>query len=317
MGVSVAEYLGVRIDAKIPIYPVNPAARPGIPCPFRNHHCDKLKRGLEPVCSVRDANQKLWVVCSHRLCATQPKVSALNDHQKSILRQVAKTIYSPTITDEEILVKREVSIPITADSDYSAEYVMWRRNPSTTHPFNTERAVVLEMQGGGETTNTGALTTHIKGWHTRVAAAGGPSLASNIDLARPTKASPLVTNAWRRQQEQFLVKGNVAMLTGGKMVFCVGPMIYDYLIQRLTTTTLVPLRNSNWTLALLAIAEDTTGTAPTSISAPNSIPLVIDAGRSLFTNYASFVQALTNQGAPCNSLFMGEYTDLTGNNFVV
>jgi hypothetical protein len=230
----------------------------------------------------------------------------LNEHQKDILRQVAKTIYTPAITDSEILFKREVKIPIVGRSKYYADYVMWKRNTGQN------MAVVLEMQGGGETTNTGLLTSHVRSWHTRVLAAGGPTLASNLDLASSTGASPLVTNAWRRQQEQFLVKGNVSMITGGKMVFCVGPMIYDYLTQRLTTINIVNLRNSNWTLALLAISEDPAGAAAAPVSAPHSIPLIIDAQRSLFTNYGSFVQALTNQGMPCDTLFTGKYTDLTG-----
>lgn len=312
MAVIVAEYLGVRTDTGIPITPISigknsgAAGKPILPCPFKSSHCDKAKRGDKPVCSLRDSvTNELWIVCSHRLCATQKGSAkspiALNDHQKNILHAVAKEIMDPHIARTDVLVNREVQIPVTQDSDYSADYVMWRKNPQLITTFNPDRPVVLEMQGGGETTSTGDLTAHITQWE-----------SGNATLTTPiSKTAPLVTNAWRRQQEQFLVKGNAAMLTGGRMVFCIGSMIYDYLMPRLTSTTIFPsLKNANWTLALLTFVEDTSATAPPSVSAPNSIPLKIDTERTLFTNYGFFVQAITNQGSACNSMFQGPYVDL-------
>ena len=226
----------------------------------------------------------------------------LNDHQKNILHAVAKEIFSPDIARNEVLVNREVPIPVTQDSDYSADYVMWRKNPQLITTFNPDRPIVLEMQGGGETTSTGDLTKHIAQWE-----------KGEAILTTPVKkTAPLVTNAWRRQQEQFLVKGNAAMLTGGRMVFCIGSMIYDYLMPRLTSTTIFPsLKNANWTLALLTFVEDTSVAAhPASLSAPDSIPLKIDTNKTLFTNYGFFVQAITNQGTACNSMFQEPYVDL-------
>lgn len=304
MGVSVAEYLGQRVDAEKNIIPLPTEKKQEVPCPFRNHHCEKAYKGLKPVCSVKSESGHLWIVCSHRLCSTQPKHSPLNDHQKNMLRMVGKAIYNPTILDNEILVKREVGIKVTEDSDYSADYVMWRRNPIQNSPFNPDRAAIVEMQGGGETTNTGVITELVEKWE-------HAPVPTNQMLLSPTKASPLVTNAWRRQQEQFLVKGNVAMMTGGRMVFCVGSMIYDYLIQRFTSVNLVDLRSANWTLALLTFMEDTDNVSPPDC-APDSIQLKLDPSKMLYTNYSSFVQALTNQASPSTSVFTGKYTDLDG-----
>lgn len=305
MSVIVAEYLGVRADACHNIHPIQTGkgqgqAKPTLPCPFKNSHCDKAKRGDKPICSVRDSNtNQLWIVCSHRLCATSPKKAALNEYQKSILMQVARVIFDDP-SPEEVLVDREVQIPVTVDSDYSADYVMWRKNPQMMSAFNPERPVVLEMQGGGETTSTGDLTKHIAEWES-----GNAVLTDTV-----SKTAPLVTNAWRRQQEQFLVKGNVAMLTGGRMVFCIGSMIYDYLVPRLQVTTkFTDLKNANWTLALITFIEDPSGEAPPA-PADKSIPLKIDATRTIFTNYASFVQAITNQGAPSDKLFDRPYISL-------
>jgi len=313
MAVVVAEYLGVRVDRGIPITPIpvgktDSSAKPTLQCPFKNSHCDKAKRGDKPVCSIRDsATNELWIVCSQRLCSSHKgpiaKPIALNDYQKSILHSVAKEVFDPTVTRTEILINREVPIPVTQDSDYSADFVMWRRNPQLITTFNPDRPVVLEMQGGGETTSTGDLTKHITKWENGTA-----------ELTTPvSKTAPLVTNAWRRQQEQFLIKGNTAMLTGGRMVFCVGLKLYNYLMPRLKSTTIFPpMKYNNWTLAFLTFVEDESSPPPVMpTSAPHSIPLRIDTTKSLFTNYGFFVQAITNQGTACNSMFEGPYVDLS------
>lgn len=313
MPVVVAEYLGVRTDRNYAIAPIainkNGAAenKPVLPCPFKNSHCEKAKRGDKPVCSIRDvATGELWIVCPSRLCATMKGPATapipLNEHQKETLHCVAKEIYGLNITRADVLVDREVAIPITATSDYSADYIMWRNNPNYTAVGAQDRPVVLEMQGGGETTSTGDLTKHIANWE-----------SGNANLTDPVhKTAPLVTNAWRRQQEQFLVKGNTAMLTGGRIAFCIGSMIYDYLMPRLTTTTKFPdLKNANWSLALITIKEDQSANpAPRPACAPNSLPLVIDHEKTLFTNYSFFVQAITNQGTACEAMFDRNYINL-------
>jgi hypothetical protein len=304
MPVTVAEYLGVRSSSATNIVPIlNLPSKPTVACPFRNAHCSKARKGQQPICSVRDSNSNIWIVCEHRLCATTPKIGAVNDHQKNILEMVAKAIYGQQINANDILVKREVEMPITASSDYKADYVMWRENPTLGGALGGDRAAIVEMQGGGETAGTEKITAHVKQW-------AASAMPTNQILSQPTSAVPLVTNAWRRQQEQFLVKGSVAALSGAKMVFCVGSLIYDYLKQRLTTVNLQDLSTSNWTLALVAFIEDPNGIAPAC--APDSIQLALDPTRTMYTNYFSFVQALTNQGAPQPQVFSGQYFKLNG-----
>jgi len=313
MGVKVAEYLGVRIDRDYQVEPI-PVFKGGeggqgkiqVQCPFMQEYCVKARRGDKPICSLRDSvSEKLWVVCEHRLCATKKgtknKPIPLNGYQKEMLYSIAKEIYGPTIPKEDVWVKREVSVPVTESSSYSADYVMWRQNPNLATTSSPDRPVILEMQGGGETSNTGDLTKHIRSWEQ-----GEVELSSVL-----TTVNPLTTNAWRRQQEQFLVKGNAAMLTGGKMVFCLGSLIYEYLIPRLKRTTIFPdLRNANWTLALLAIVECSDEESPLLRHAPHAIPLKVDVDRSLFTNYGFFVQAITNQGMACNEIFAEPYENI-------
>jgi hypothetical protein len=298
--VRVAEYLGIDAAGGIPITPINVETKPSVPCLFRNDICSKAKQGNQPICSVRHAkSDTLWISCRHRFCASSPKDSPLNEHQIKILKMVASAVYQTTLPDSEILVKREVPIPITARSNYLADFVMARLRPNGV----AEGYCIVEMQGGGETTNTGKLSATVRDWARN-------ATRNNQLLMAESKANVLATNAWRRQQEQFLVKGNVAMLIGARMVFCVGQLIYDYLIQRLTSTNLQTLDDANWTLALFAISEDPASAPPAC--APNSIQLRLDPARTKYTNYNSFVQALTNQGTPQPQILRGNYLSLSG-----
>ncbi|MCZ5700463.1 hypothetical protein O5466_13510 [Escherichia coli] len=128
------------------------------------------------------------------------------EHQRDILRKVAKLIYQdPELQDSEIGVRREVNIPLPdSDNSYHADYVM--RNFSGRGRVDE---VLLEMQGGGETSSTGEITRHIAAW-------ADLEFPTNEILRQPVAANTIETNAWRRQQEQFLVKGNVVDQTGGK-----------------------------------------------------------------------------------------------------
>ena len=309
MGVSVAEFFGQRTDVDTPI--IAPIAIPdkgnskSIPwgdncpkCPFTNGNvCKKLKSGNQPVCCVREPDGTLWINCPERLCSTKKNL-LLCDHQKNILLQIGRHIFSPEITENDLCVKREEQLTVIEDTKYKADYIITLRSGRSA--FSGPDRLILEMQGGGETTNTGVQTSHIEEWaadHNR----------TNAFLREETGATPLETNAWRRQQEQFIVKGNIAMKTwkGYGMAFCVGTLLYDYLMNRLASANLPDLRNYNWTLALIGIKEKTDEPVR---SGP--IPLEVDETRLLYTNYQTFVQALINQGEPSLDAFRGNFIDL-------
>lgn len=305
MAVSIAEYLGQRTDVEENIAPV--ALGTQVKCPFMDRSCDKVSKKNHPVCSVRKQDGTLWIVCEHRLCSTRQKKivvengltrqveNVLVEHQKDILRKVAKTIYQdPLLLDSEIGVKREVNIPLPdSDNSYHADYVM--RNFSGRGRADE---VLLEMQGGGETSSTGKITRHIAAWAER-------EDRNNELLRLLVAANTIETNAWRRQQEQFLVKGNVVDQTGGKIVFAVGSLLYDYLHRRFRNANLRDLKAHNWTLCIAAFKEDTE-----QVVQPGPIPLVIDDTKTLFTNYSTFVRFLTDQGAPRPELFEGKFLRL-------
>ena len=315
MGVSVAEYFGQRTDVDNPtIVPINIPDRvngsiqwnDNCPkCPFSSgNQCKKLKSGNEPVCAVRKSDGTLWINCSERLCSTKKNLP-LNDHQKDILYQVGKHIFSPNVKPEEICVKREERLSVIEGTNYNADYIITLKNGRSN--YSGPDRLILEMQGGGETTNTGEQTRYIQRWRRL-------EHYSNAFLRSETGASTLETNAWRRQQEQFIVKGNIAMKTwkGYGIAFCVGTLLYDYLMGKLASANLPDLKEYNWTLALIAFKEDMTDPPKAG-----PIPLVVDESRLLYTNYQSFVQALINQGVPSLDAFRGEFVNLYNEQVII
>ena len=291
VAVLVAEYLGQRTDVDEPvIQPRTGSAE----CPFMTTNCSKLRRGQYPVCSVRKNDGTLWIVCPDRLCSTL-KTPDLSEHQRNMLHQLAQCFFSPTIQRSEVAVRREVRL-----GEYKADYIMTLVGGRS--PYAGPDRLVLEMQGGGETSKTGSITRHVKQWMTQ-------QPRTNALLRCLVDAGTIETNAWRRQQEQFLVKGSIAMKTwkGYGIAFCVGVLLYDYLTSKLQLDTLPDLRTGNWTLALVAITED--ATLP---KAPGPIPLAVDASRQRFTDYQTFVHALINQGKPSPNSFAGAFKTLDG-----
>lgn len=256
-----------------------------------------MNSAYEPICSVRKPDGTLWINCSDRLCATK-KDLPLSDYQSNILLQVGRHIFSPDVSLDQICVKREEKLSVIEGTDYNADYIITTRDGRSS--YSGPDRLILEMQGGGETSNTGDLTSHVKSWsrmHT----------PANAFLRQNTGASTLETNAWRRQQEQFIVKGNIAMKTwkGYGIAFCVGTLLYDYMMEKLASANLPNLRQHNWTLALIAFKEDSDATVQAG-----PIPLIVDETRLLYTNYQTFVQALINQGEPSPGAFRGTFRTL-------
>ena len=300
MSVGVAEYLGQRTDG---LWKIKPAVG-SEHCPFMKEKCSKLKQKNKPVCSVRNSDGTLWITCRNRLCSTKKNVK-LNKYQKDILLKIAKKVFPKNIDKGNILVRSETPIrhSSTSRKRSMADYIMrLDRIPSSQQ--SGPNKIILEMQGGGETSNTGNLTKHVDRWEK-----GNNHKAS--ELAKIIKAvGTLETNAWRRQQEQFLVKGNIAIQSGGAMVFCVGTLLYDLLIDKVQGANMSDLKEHSWNLALIALCEDKSQPVK-----PGPVSITID--RLLFTQYHAFVLALTNQGEPSKELFTGKFNSLDGHEVIV
>lgn len=294
MSLNVAEYLGQSVNIDEQIVPVPDGDTPN--CPFIKGVCTKLKgkRREKPVCAVRKNDGRAWIVCPHRLCSTQTKIP-LSEYQKDVLHKIGQTIFHSEAKREQILVRREVAMNVSEKSKYKADFVMVYHKPG--HCLDQPRKVILEMQGGGETSQTGNITNHIKNWEKK---------PSNNFLKQTISAGTIETNAWRRQQEQFIVKGNIAIQTGAGIVFCVGAPLFDYLHSRVKNGNLRDLREHYWTLALIGFSAE----EPTK--GQKALQFHIDENRILFTNYLSFVQTLINQGEPQKEIFEGEFESLSG-----
>jgi hypothetical protein len=311
VAVSVAEYLGIDVENGNQIFPALSGSATSVPCPFRDGVCDKVSKGNKPVCSVRDGSGTLWIVCQHRLCATSPKDASLTDYQVDVLLAIGRTIWVDDAQKDDVAVKREAPVRTDGRSDSRADYVM----VPTPRLLSRDKSgsigpVVLEMQGGGETSNTGALTKLVERWEKE------PNCENDLTMlvAQAKSVGTIEANAWRRQQEQFLYKGNVAVNSFGRLVFAVGSKLYDYLMNNLAATPMQDLRNANWTLALVGVSEDR-AKSKGSFGTGKSIHLKIDETRLLFTSYPKFVQALTNQGGSDPQLFSGYFIQLDGTTF--
>lgn len=294
MAISIAEYLGQRTDANQPISPVLSVDSL---CPFNGVACRKIASSdrKAPVCSVRTGKDKdVYIVCEERLIST--KINNLTEYQKSKLLEVAKLIFNPAILPNQIGVKSEVPIRIPEKKvNLKADFIM----RVIDHNISTwgSRGVILEIQGGGETSNTGTMQRHVKNWEQN---------SSNIQLAaKLDRVSPIQNNAWKRLQEQMLVKGAIAKETGYGFVACVGSLLYKIVDSKFNRVA--NLANQNWEIAIIAFEEDRSQNINQT-----SIPFKINLAKTIFTSFDEIAIAISSQGVAIPNLFSGEFTDLTG-----
>ena len=315
MAIQVTEYLGHRTDCDDVVIQVQSARNKT--CPFNGLPCEKIIKGNKPVCSVRNFGRKrtisqdqldeypFWIVCAHRLCSTSmKKVSGsptLTEHQIARLLQIAKVVFDDSATTENVFVRSEVSINVNEErrqnmhADYAMTYL-----PTNPDTYEGKKKLIVEMQGGGETSSTGNMTHHVEEWE-KLPTPTNESLRSLI-----TRVGILATNAWRRQQEQALVKSNVAEKTPtvDGFVLCVGSYLYNYLNTKLDLDNLSCQPGEDWKVAIISFKED--HTLPVS---DGPIPLTVDKVIKIST-YNTFIGAITTQGKATPEAFKGEFLGL-------
>ena len=313
MAVKVAEYLGH--NAEVPGATIAPVGDTQL-CPFTNGDpCKKLANDRKPpVCSVRKTARghagTLWITCSKRLCASQHNIS-LSAYQSDMLFAIAKILFGSGVSKRDVLIKSEEQIAfLEAEAKpYRADFTMQLKPPAESS-IKGKSKFIVEMQGGGETSNTGKLTAQIEKWF------DAPS-RTNADLTEPVKdVGTLETNAWRRQQEQLLVKGSSAKATGEcGMALCVGEALFDYIIKKIGKTRLYSFSNNPpqvaWSLAIIPIIE-ARDTDSEGISVGDSLALKPDREKALYMDYDNFVNLLVAQGGDSNMAFKGNCLDLNG-----
>lgn len=311
MAVKIAEYYGQRVDIDInELSPIDPNIPQ--PCPFMDSPCSKMsgRQKYKPICSVRKPDNTLWIVCEHRLCSsrknkkvvinnkTVTRPSQYIQYQKDILHNIGKTVFGEESKEENIYVSREARVKVIGGSNYSADYLLL--HDQQHHKLDSPNQLIVEMQGGGETTDTGEITRHVAAWEEN------PNKSNSLLREIIPSAGTLETNAWRRQQEQFLAKGSVAIKSGGGIVFCLGSLTFDYLKNRVGST--VPdMRNKEWNLALIGFKE---GVRKEESNSP--IPIELDKERLLFTTLDDFLNAIISGAEADPNLFKGSFHNLKG-----
>lgn len=313
MAVKVAEYLGHHTEVSGAT--VSPATSIGI-CPFTDGEpCKKIANDKKPpVCSVRKTARgqdgALWITCSKRLCASQHSLS-LSPYQSDMLFAIAKILFGDGVSKSDVLVKSEeqINFLVAEAKPYRADFTMQLKAPMKSSIKGKGRFIV-EIQGGGETSNTGKLTSQIKKWFDN-------AVRTNADLTVPiASVGTLETNAWRRQQEQLLVKGSSAKATGEcGMALCVGETLFNYIVKKIGDARIQPYSHNPptvaWSLAIIPFIE-AKAADPEGIGIGDSLALKPDKAHTLYMDYDDFVRLLVAQGGDSAGAFNGDCLDLNG-----
>jgi hypothetical protein len=317
MSVAIAEYLGNRVD--LPVHNVIPSVRGGVPvptCPFSGGACIKLAHNppLHPVCSVRvfdaQTSGRVFIVCSNRLIPAQ--ATAMSPAHVAALASIAQTVF-PGVMAQDVGFKRQVGINLDPGR-LTLDYVL-HVEPACGYVAGP-RKVILEVQGGGETSNTGTITRYVDDW-IRQRPPTNAFLSRQLDTAylrqhlgiqKVNVPGIIPNNAWKRQLEQILKKAVIAKNFGGAFALVTGDLLYDYMRRS------VPVGGAffaDWEVALIGVSES-------SSAQVGAIPMD-SVSRSAFMTFDEFIAALQTFALPqgLSDPFAGRFTTLTNNSFSI
>ena len=269
MPVSIGEYLAQRTDVDTPsITPtsLNPRVIPT--CPFMGKGCSKIKKRQHPICSMRALNGKPWIVCTDRLIPAQ--TNTITPYHIAALNSVAQTLF-PNVYTGEIGYRRQVSMAVGKGKRVVLDYVLDAR--SAGHPGQNK--VILEIQGGGETSSTGAMTRHVATWASE-RSPNNAMLRQNLQ-----KVGIIPNNAWKRQLEQIGRKYAVAKRFGGTLALVMGEVFFEY-VRNLFPQDCPYF--PEWEIAFVSLSETASG---------QSGPIPIDrVSEAIFMTFENFISAV-------------------------
>lgn len=220
----------------------------------------------------------------------------LTPHQIAILGSVAETLF-PGAYAGDIGYRRQISIAVGSGKRVVLDYAL-----DAPEYKGGKNRVILEVQGGGETSATGTMTRHVAAWSLL-------KPPSNLRLRQPLPGVGIIpNNAWKRQLEQITRKYPVAQRFGGVFALVVGELLLNYIRPQFTgDCAYFP----EWEIALLSVAEK-----PSNSPGPIRIDHVKDA---LFFTFMDFMAAV--QGFPLPETmpdpFAGSYTTISNNSYQV
>ncbi len=320
MPISIAECLGQRTDVLIP--DIVPSVRGGavVPtCPFSGGPCIKLDHNppLQPICSVRIHGKQFrgrpFIVCLNRMIPAQAR--ALSPSHIAALTSVAQTVL-PGVATDLIGFQRQVGVNLNPGR-LILDYVLQTATGSTK-PLGPQK-VILEVQGGGETNNTGTITRYVDDWIAQSPPTNAflsqpldtKYLRQHLGVAAPAAVNVpgiIPNNAWKRQLDQILKKAVLASHFGGAFALVTGDVLYDYMRRSIGVGGAY---FSGWEVALIGISE-----VPATL--PGAIPIT-QVSSAVFMTFADFIAALQNFALPAgiSDPFRGVYAMLTNQTFIV
>jgi hypothetical protein len=242
---------------------------------------------------MRERQGKPWIVCTHRLIPS--KTNAVTPYHLAALRSVAETLF-PNYYTGDVGYRTQVSLGIGERKRVVLDYILKAKDYELG-----QNTVILEVQGGGETSSTGVMTRHIANWaQTRP--------PTNEFLRGPLpKVGIIPNNAWKRQLEQIGRKYAVAQTVGASLSLVMGEVLYGYV------RSLFPGNYPyfpKWEIALVSLAERQS-------QEPGPIPIDI-VEESLFMTFEQFIDAaIRKYPLPENmpNFLYGRYTTLSNNDF--
>lgn len=258
-------------------------------CPYIGTMCKKINRELEqkPMCVVESRGGVPLIVCEHRLLSTV--MHNPTSYQRARLFEISQIIFDEGIESKDIEYKYEVTTRLRQRADF---VLRDKRNGD---------ACILEIQGGGETSSTRILTDHVTKWE------NGENLRLDDFLVRVTKSGKMTApglipaNAWRRLQEQIIVKGGICVSSEKKFVAAMGKTIYLHLLGKLPTIeSMKQQKSGSWNCAFI----------PYEISKSEQIDFNLDKDNVLYLDLKELVTKLIEYGVRDDELFAADMIPL-------
>jgi hypothetical protein len=245
---------------------------------------------------MRAPNGKPWIVCTDRLIPA--KTNTITPYHIAALNSVAQALF-PHVYTGDVGYRRQVSLAVGKGKRVVLDYVLDARPTNHTGPSK----VILEIQGGGETSSTGEMTAHVTRW-AKEARPTNAVLRQNLP-----KVGIIPNNAWKRQLEQIGRKYAVAKKFGGAFALVMGEVFYDY-VRHLFPEECPYF--PEWEIAFVSLAE-------TESRQPGPIP-IDRVSETIFMTYGDFISAVIgNYLLPENmpDPFDGIYTTFRNDEYIV
>ncbi|WP_287130239.1 hypothetical protein [Candidatus Cyanaurora vandensis] len=249
-------------------------------------------------------------MCSNRLIPAQ--AATLTPAHITALDSVTQNLF-PGVNAGDVGFQRQIGVNLNPGR-LILDYVL-QVAPRVSNPCVPSR-VILEIQGGGETSNTGTITRYVNDW-THQSTPNNSFLSQQLStqylrrhlgIQKVNVPGIIPNNVWKRQLEQILKKALLSLQFSGAFALVTGDVLHAYIRRS------IPAGGPyfpGWEVALIGMSEVLS-------TSSGAIPIT-HVSSTLFMTFADFVAALQNLTLPPGlpDPFRGNYTTLSNRNFYV